>query len=172
VLATAEDLGTPELVVRRELRDGDDAAIAELHRRIYVPEYERNDEFVARVLGAVQAAIASGWPRDGGAVWLLERAGELVGSLGLTDEGAGVGRVRWFVFDGSLRGRGLGHSLLEELLEEARAQAMQTLELETFSALTVAAKLYREAGFEVIWERQRDDWGPMITYQHYRLRLR
>jgi hypothetical protein len=48
---------------------------------------------------------------------------------------------------------------------------MKRLELETFSALTTAARIYRQAGFLVTWARERDDWGPPVTYQHYELPL-
>jgi hypothetical protein len=48
---------------------------------------------------------------------------------------------------------------------------MSRLALDTFSALTAAAHVYRSVGFRVITEREREDWGPTITYQHYELRL-
>jgi|SRR5579884_172236 len=162
-----------EITTRRQLQPGDDAAIAELHRRVYQPEYGMNDEFVARVAEGARRAIARGWPRTGGAVWLVERAGEpeLAGSLALTDEGDRRGQVRWFVLVPELRGQGLGRALLEQLLASARAAGMRRLELETFSALTSAAHLYREAGFRAVWERERTDWGSPITYQHYELEL-
>ena len=98
-------------------------------------------------------------------------AGQLSGSLGLTQEGDGVGRLRWFVLDRSLRGQGWGGWLLAELLGQARAEGLHRLELETFSALTTAAHLYRRAGFRLIWERVRHDWGPPVTYQGYQLDL-
>jgi GNAT superfamily N-acetyltransferase len=158
--------------IKRSLGDGDADAIVALHDRVYRADWDRNDEFVAAVARSVASARAAGWPGSGGAVWLVELDGRLAGSLGLTDEGAGVGHVRWFVFEPELRGRGLGRSLLEELLADARAAGMQRLELETFSALSTAARLYRAAGFEVISARERDDWGPPISYQHYRLELR
>jgi GNAT superfamily N-acetyltransferase len=75
------------------------------------------------------------------------------------------------VLEPALRGQGLGGRLIAELLAEARTQAMQRLELVTFSALTTAARIYRGAGFEVIASRDRDDWGPTITFQHYALEL-
>jgi len=53
----------------------------------------------------------------------------------------------------------------------ARVQGFSRLALETFSAPSAAARIYREAGFEVTWERERTDWGPPVTYQHYRLEL-
>jgi ribosomal protein S18 acetylase RimI-like enzyme len=159
------------LVIRRTLRDADAAGIAELHRRVYAPEYGMNDVFVSRVAEGVLDAIAAGWPQTGGGVWLIDGDEELDGCLALTDEGERLARLRWFVLAPTLRGRGLGRSLVRHLLSCAREQGFDRIELETFSALTSAARIYREAGFEVTWERERTDWGPPITYQHYRLAL-
>jgi GNAT superfamily N-acetyltransferase len=161
-----------EVVIRQTLRDGDAEAIAELHRRIYLPEFGMNEEFVARVAAGVEAALAGGWPNTRGAVWLVDSNGALSGSLALTQEGADVGRVRWFVLAPSLRGHGLGRSLMSKLLGKAREGGLAKLELETFSALTVAAGIYRAAGFRLCWERHREDWGAAIVYQGYELKLR
>jgi ribosomal protein S18 acetylase RimI-like enzyme len=162
---------TEEITIRRELRDGDALAIVDLHRRVYCAEYGRNDQFVMAVAESLAGKIAQGWPATGGAVWLLERGDRVVGSLGLTVEGPGVGQVRWVVFDPMVRGQGLGRSLVEEAVATARAAGMHKLQLQTFSALRAAAHLYRSVGFTVVWERTRDDWGPAITYQGYELSL-
>ena len=114
---------------------------------------------------------ASGWPDTSGAVWLIDRGSRLGGSLALTDEGEGLGRVRWFVLAPELRGHGLSRGLVHRLLSEARAARLARLELETFSALTVAARIYRAAGFELRWQRETDQWGPGIQMQGYALRL-
>jgi GNAT superfamily N-acetyltransferase len=162
---------TAPTAIRRTLSVGDATGIAELHRRVYMPEFGMNDEFVARVAAGVDAAVAAGWPEAGGGVWLIDRGVELSGCLALTDEGEGLGRLRWFVLEAELRGRGLGRSLVEELLATARAQSFTRLELETFSALTSAARIYRQAGFQLSWEQERFDWGAPILYQHYALDL-
>jgi ribosomal protein S18 acetylase RimI-like enzyme len=162
---------TSDITVRRHLADGDADAIADLHRRVYASEYGLNEQFVDGVRRGLAAAVASGWPQRSGAVWLVDGDDQLRGALGLTDEGEGAGRVRWLVLDRSLRGRGLGRSLVAELLDEARGAGMRRLTLETFSELTAAARIYRDAGFRVQWERVRDDWGPTITFQGYRLDL-
>lgn len=158
-------------VIRRDLRDDDPQAIVDLHRRVYVPEYGRNEAFILAVQDKVEDAVERGWPRAGGGVWLVDHDDELAGCMALTDEGGGTGCVRWVVFDPELRGRGLGHRLLGELLAKARADGLRRLELETFSELRAAAHLYRSAGFVVTWERPRNDWGPPIVYQHYELPL-
>src|SRR5215470_14795709 len=160
-----------DIVIRRTLRDGDAEAIAELHRRVYASEYGLNERFVESVHGGVESARSSGWPERGGAVWLVDGDDELLGALGLTDEGEGAGRLRWLVLDRTLRGRGLARSLVTELIGEARAAGMRNLSLTTYSELTAAARIYRDAGFRVEWERVRDDWGPTITYQGYTLDL-
>jgi GNAT superfamily N-acetyltransferase len=163
---------TSPISIRRTFGDGDADAIVALHDRVYRAEYECNDEFVAAVARKLAAARAAGWPESGGAVWLVEHEGEVAGSLGLTDEGGGVGCVRWFVFAPEVRGHRLGRTLLDELLAHARAAGFKRLELDTFSALTTAARIYRAAGFLVTSASERDDWGPTVIYQHYELKLR
>jgi GNAT superfamily N-acetyltransferase len=158
--------------IRRDLREGDVERIVDLHRRVYMAEYERDEAFVAGVQHSLDVAVAQGWPHRGGGVWLVDHGDELSGSVALTDQGAGLGRVRWVVFGPELRGRGLGRRLIGEMLDWARADGYQSLELETFSALRAAGHLYRSFGFGVTWERPRDDWGPPIVYQHYELQLR
>jgi ribosomal protein S18 acetylase RimI-like enzyme len=162
---------TNDISIRRDLREGDADAIADLHRRVYGSEYGLNERFVEGVRRGLEAAVRSGWPQRSGAVWLVERDGELLGALGLTDEGERVGRVRWLVLDAGLRGRGLGRSLVGELLAEARHAGLRELTLETYSELTAAARIYRDAGFQVRWERVHDDWGPPVTFQGYALDL-
>jgi ribosomal protein S18 acetylase RimI-like enzyme len=160
-----------EILIRRELRGRDPEAIVALHRRVYMGEYARNEAFIDGVQGTVDRAVAAGWPHRGGAAWLIDDGDRLAGCAALTDEGDGTGRVRWVVFGPELRGRGLGRLVIGELLAHARAEGYRRLELETYSELKAAAHLYRSSGFEVTWERPREDWGPPIIYQHYELEL-
>jgi GNAT superfamily N-acetyltransferase len=162
---------TADVIVRTELTDRDADGIVALHDRVYSAEFGFDGRFAASIAWGIEAAVARGWPVTDGAVWLVDRGAELEGSLGLTTDRDGVGRVRWFVLTPALRGRGLGRRLLAELLSEARAAGLRTLELETFSALTVAGRIYRRAGFSPQWERQTDQWGPPILFQRYELSL-
>jgi ribosomal protein S18 acetylase RimI-like enzyme len=169
VTATANNV-----VIRRELRPGDDDAIVELHDRIYRAEYGVDGRMADRIREGIGDATARGWPHDKalGDVWLVDLDGRLAGSLALVLESPAVGRVHWFVLDPALRGRGLGRRLVGELVVEARAKELKKLRLETFSALTAAAAIYKKIGFNVISEREVDWWGPTIVYQHYELALR
>jgi len=164
--AAAQDVS-----VRRRPLPGDAEAIADLHDRVYSAEYGLDNRFRAAVARSIEGALASGWPERSGALWLIDGERELAGSLGLTVADGGLGQLRWFVLAPELRGRRLGRSLVTELLAEARMAGMSRLVLETFSALTAAAHIYRGVGFRVVTEQRTDKWGPEITYQRYELAL-
>jgi GNAT superfamily N-acetyltransferase len=111
------------------------------------------------------------FPQNGGGMWLVEQDGHVRGSLGLTDDGHRLWKVRWFALESELRSRGLGRGLLGELLELARESRMRRLELGTFSALTTAGRMYRGAGFYLTSEQEWAGGGPPVTFQHYALDL-
>jgi ribosomal protein S18 acetylase RimI-like enzyme len=157
--------------IRREIRPGDFDDIVALHR-LYAREYGLDGSFAAMVAEGLAEAASRGWPGPREAGWLVERGGELVGSLGLTDEGDGGARLRWFLFDQSLRGQGLGRRLLDEFMARVTELGYDRVTLETFSELEAAAHLYRSRGFAVVWAETGPRWGrPEITYQRYELRL-
>jgi ribosomal protein S18 acetylase RimI-like enzyme len=164
-------MSATSLIVRRELRPNDAEAIADLHDRVYSAEYGLDGRFRASVARGLEIAVRDGWPERSGAAWLVDGDDGLSGSLGLTQLEPGVGQVRWFVLSPELRGRGLGRTLVGELVDEARAAGMRLVFLETFSALTAAAHIYRGVGFRVVHEERTDMWGPTITYQRYELKL-
>jgi N-acetylglutamate synthase-like GNAT family acetyltransferase len=158
--------------IRRKLREGDLEEIVAFHGRIYGREYGVDDRFEEMVAGAVGDAVRRGFPGEHERVWIVERDGEFAGCLALTDAGDDSGAVRWFVFAPSVRGRGLGRRLMDELVAEAQELGFERLKLETFSDLTVAAGMYRSYGFEIVDEDTRPRWGrDSITYQYYELDL-
>jgi ribosomal protein S18 acetylase RimI-like enzyme len=158
--------------VRRELRPGDFGAIIEHHGRLYAREYGMGSSFEAHVAAAVARAALRGFPREGEAIWIVERDGIHAGSLALTDEGDGVACLRFFVLDPAVRGHGLGRRLLHELLDTAQEAGFDRVVLETFSDLRAAAHLYRSYGFSVVDAESGPRWGRAgITYQRYELEL-
>lgn len=153
--------------IRRELRPGDLGAIVAHHGRLYAREHGLDRSFEAHVAASVAAVAGDGWgPRE--RIWIVELDGGHAGSLGLSDEGDGEGAVRWFLLDPELRGRGLGRRLVGELVGEASELGYERLGLETFGALRAAARIYRDFGFELVWEQIGARWGrDEIAYQRY-----
>ena len=159
-----------DLTIRHELRPGDLGRIIAHHGAVYGPEYGVDQTFEAHVAASVAAAAKRGFPRPAEFIWIVEGSGRHAGSLALTDEGAGIGAVRWFVLDPEARGNGLGRRLMAELIAAAEATGYLELFLETFSDLRAAAHLYRSHGFEVVSAETGPRWGrPSVTYQRYEL---
>jgi GNAT superfamily N-acetyltransferase len=158
--------------IRRDLRPGDLGAIVAMHGRLYSAEYGVDSSFEARVASSIAKAGSSGFPGPSEGLWIVERDGEVGGSIAYTDEGAGVAMVRWVLLEPALRGMGLGRQLLGDLLTEVEVRGYSRVALETFSDLRAAAHLYRSHGLEVVWEETGPRWGrDVITYQRYELEL-
>jgi GNAT superfamily N-acetyltransferase len=159
-----------DVVVRRELGPGDIDAIVALHDRVYRGEYGADERSVQTTRSAIERAVRRAWPRESalGSLWLVERDGRLVGSLAPVLECPRVGDLDWFVLDADLRGRGLGRRLVSDLIAEARTRAIQKLKIETFDKLT-AARIYRAAGFSVVWQQPTDWHGEQVIHQLYEL---
>lgn len=169
MLDVAADPRTHPVTIRRELLEGDAAAIARMHGRIYAAEYGLGGSFEPDVARALVDAIERGWPERGG-VWVVEGGGAIAGTLALIEEDPTSARIRWFLLDPRVRGRGLGRTLLAELVAEADAAGYAVIRLETFSELGTAAHLYRSFGFTVVGSYRDDRWGRPLLHQDYERR--
>jgi N-acetylglutamate synthase-like GNAT family acetyltransferase len=158
------------MAIRRELRLGDLGAILALHARLITREYGLDSTHEGYVGASLTEHAARGFPSRREGIWVVERDGEVAGSIGLTDDGDNVASLRWLVLDPSLRGRGLGRRLVSELISEAREKGFARVHLETFSELCAAAHLYRAHGFELTHAETGPRWGrDEITYEQYAL---
>ena len=128
------------------------------------------DVEVAR--GLTDLAIA--WTRSpaAGRLWLAGPEDDPLGSIAITRERADLARLRWFVVAPDARRQGLGRRLLDDALAYVRARGYAAVELGTFSELTVAAAMYRRAGFELVESAQVEQWGRRLETRKYRLSLR
>jgi ribosomal protein S18 acetylase RimI-like enzyme len=161
-----------EPTIRRELRAGDLGAIVAHHGRLYGEEYGVDVTFEGHVASSVARAALRGFASPREAICLVELEGEHAGSIALTDEGDGEAAIRWFVLSPQVRGRGLGRTLLDEMLARASEVGYRGVWLETFSELEAAAHLYRDHGFEVVAAEESPRWGrERIVYQRYELEL-
>ena len=161
----SEPMGT-DVTVRTDLRAGDIGDVVRLHGVLYAAEYGLDARFEAGVAETLVSAVEGGWP-ERGAIRIAERDGGFAGSVGLTIEGRGAGRVRWVLLDPALRGRGVGRRMLTEVLECAHSSGLEMVDLWTFSELRAAGELYRSVGFEVVETRRFSGWGRPILMQHY-----
>jgi ribosomal protein S18 acetylase RimI-like enzyme len=170
MLELAPMTSSEDLTIRSKLRPGDVEAIARLHGSIYGLEHSMAPRFEADVAAGLAKAVKRGWPQVGG-VRIVEVRGALAGSLAWTVEGDHA-KVRWVLLDPSLRNRGLGRSLLRDLLAEIDAAGHELVVLDTFSALRSAAHLYRSFGFTVVDSKPHVRWGPAVQLETYERRIK
>ncbi len=85
----------------------------------------------------------------GGTFSVLEEAdGTIIGSVGIGLVSPRVCELRKMYLSGRCRGRGLGRTLLDHGLAEARRLGFRRVVLETASALKEAIRLYEQYGFQ------------------------
>lgn len=78
---------------------------------------------------------------------LVDDADAVVGCGGLYPMMPGVAELRKMYFRPSIRGRGFGKRLIQDLIDRARRLQFHRIELETASTLVAAIVVYEQAGF-------------------------
>ncbi|QKV77211.1 bifunctional helix-turn-helix transcriptional regulator/GNAT family N-acetyltransferase [Amycolatopsis sp. Hca4] len=158
----------PALVLRPP-RPGDLGWVVERHGALYAREYGLNARFEALVARlAAEFLDNSDNPRQ--AFWIAELDGERVGSIGCgRGPDADTAKLRLLLLEPAARGHGVGKRLVAECVSFAKAHGYRAMELSTVSILDAARSIYRAAGFELVTEKDFDDWGRALTDETWRL---
>lgn len=85
---------------------------------------------------------------EGGAFWVIEEDGRLVGMGGVRRLAKDRAEVRKMYFLPEIRGKGLGRAMLDAIVAFCRENGIRTLTLETASPLKEAVRLYERYGFK------------------------
>ena len=87
--------------------------------------------------------------QSGGEFWVVEQAGEIVGTGGYLpiERGEKAAEIRKMYLLPSARGKGLGRYLLAELEQAAAAKGFGEVWVETSTVLAEAVKLYERNGY-------------------------
>jgi putative acetyltransferase len=121
---------------------------------------------VAAVIGMVLAEYGLGWEPLGadrdvleveqfyqnGEFWVVEQAGQVVGTAAYcpTHRGVRAVELRKMYLLATVRGKGLGRHLLQQLEQAVAAQGFQQIWLETATILQSAIKLYENSGYTLM----------------------
>ncbi|MDV6014346.1 GNAT family N-acetyltransferase [Haloechinothrix sp. LS1_15] len=167
-----------DVTIRTGPRPGDLGTVLHMHGEIYAREYGFTEEFEAHVAhGLARFAARLGAARedpgldDPGCLWLAKSKGVTVGTIALTNEGAGTAQLRWFLVAPAARG-GLGHQLLDTTIAHARQCDYHRITLWTVDGLDAAASLYTRAGFTRSEHRPVHQWGRDLVEARWELQLR
>ena len=89
-------------------------------------------------------------------VWVAMESGIPRGALTIEgptpEDGREAARLRFFILDDSLRGRGLGRRLVAKAMCFCRERGYRRVYLTTLAGLDAAQRLYEEQGFSLISE--------------------
>jgi len=162
---------TADATIRQGLRPGDIGAVTRMHGLLYQREHGLDHRIEASVADGMVRYADAMHSGCGAALWVAERGGDVVGAIGMTEEG-GVARLRWFIVAPEARRSGIGTRLLDSAVGWARERDLQRVVLFTIGVLVDAARLYRRAGFRKVSERVGTEWSETLVEERWELHLR
>lgn len=160
----------PDIVLRHEIRPGDIDNIVHLHGLLFAKEHGFGGTFEAQVAASL-ADFSPSFKPDKERLWIAERDGQIIGSVGIIESSQLQARLRWLLVDSANRGLGLGKALLNEAIDFCKQCGYESISLETFSELVTAGQLYKSAGFKITDEKTKTLFGKTVTDQRYVLKL-
>lgn len=97
-------------------------------------------------------------PRD--RMFIAERAGRFVGSIASKGLANRIAQLRFLIVEPEARGHGLGHRLVQSVIDHAKASGDHRIVLDTASDLGPARALYTAHGFELTGSTDDEPFLP------------
>lgn len=107
--------------------------------------------------------------KDG--MFILEYHGNPAGSVAIVHTNEKAAQFRYFFLEPEVRGRGIGHKLMDMALDFCREKEYRHVFLWTISAQKVARHLYKSKGFEITQTHENNEWGEVVLEERWDLDL-
>lgn len=157
-------------VVIRTYKPEDIDYIIKRHREIYDIEYGFGSEFGDYVEKYVNEFNEKHDDTKEN-IWVAEMKGKPVGVIALVRADEISAMLRWFLIEPEMRGKGLGHRLMETFMNFCREKDYKHVFLWTVDKLKVARHLYSKYGFKLTETKVNDSWGNHIIEERWDLHL-
>lgn len=168
------DMATSRDVTLRAPRAGDYGWVVERHGVLYATERGFDETFEADVARIV-ADYATAHDTQRERFWIAEASGRRLGCIACVRRESGDGvetaQLRLLLVEPSARGLGVGRRLVQECIDFARAAGYRRMMLYTVDGLTVAHRIYREVGFEIVHQEAVEMWGHYLVEQEWLMEL-
>ena len=139
----------------RAPKPGDLSWLQHRHMQTMAPAYGWDERYEAHLAQIISAFLMDHDP-ERERFWVADRAGEILGCVGLTRVSDTQARLRLLFVEPEARGLGLGRRLTETCIAYARAKGYAEVVLWTVSVLDAARKLYADLGFEMTGSEASD----------------
>ncbi len=159
-----------DALVLRPPYPGEYGWIVQRHGALYCQEYGWDNRFEALVAVIVAGYLKQPDPKRE-AVWIAETDGQPVGCVACVRKDDATARLRLLLVEPSARGCGVGARLVAECMRFARHAGYTDMTLFTFDVLDQARRIYQRAGFELVHESPRHDFGKGLVGQDWHARL-
>ena len=159
-------------VILRPHRLGELGLLIQRQGLLYNQQFGWNIEFEA-LIARIYSEFETAPHRPPKALWVAERAGQVVGSIFVApSEGReGTAQLRMLYVEPEARGLGLGTTLVRQVVDFARASGYRRVRLWTQSVLASARRIYEAAGFRCVETSQHHSFGKDLTGEHWELEL-
>jgi DNA-binding MarR family transcriptional regulator/GNAT superfamily N-acetyltransferase len=145
--------------------------IIDRHRALYEAEYGFTSEFGDYVEVYVRKFMEH-HDENKEAIWIAEEKGAPVGVIAIVKVDDATAQLRWFLIEPALRGRGLGHKLMETAVGFCEEEGYNHVFLWTVNVLEPARHLYKEHGFSLTESNEHKLWGHQLTEERWDLSLK
>ena len=144
--------------------------VAELHARYYSKLVGFGLPFEAKVAREL-ADFCERYDSQRDALWLVLQDGQVEGSLAIDGAHADQdgAHLRWFITSDTLRGTGVGTTLLTLAMDFCQSRHDGRVYLWTFEGLHAARHLYEKAGFRLQHQQRGQQWGAEVNEQRFEL---
>ena len=144
--------------------------IIDRHRALYEAEFGFTSEFGDYVEEYVKKFMEN-FDASKETIWIAEENGASVGVIAIVKADDATAQLRWFLIEPELRGRGLGHKLMDAAVDFCRDKGYKHVFLWTVNILEPARHLYKEHGFSLTEQKEHELWGHHLTEERWDLSL-
>lgn len=144
--------------------------IIKRHRALYEKEFGFTSEFGDYVEEYVHK-FNEHYDANKETIWIAEENGAPVGVIAIVKADDTTAQLRWFLIEPELRGRGLGHKLIDTAIEFCREKGYKHIFLWTVHILEPARHLYKQHGFSLTESKEHELWGHHLIEERWDLSI-